>query len=147
MDWTIILSQFVQIPFKFYLGKEFVFIFLDEFLNRNLSKKIDKLRLPNGRLLDQESMSKKVQDDVFQVVRMPYMKSFSDRQYYAIAIGTYFANIILVVMLVVSYGGNDSRSNPIQYIVSLTSAMIQPLISYTLAGWLYFKCCQVFEIQ
>jgi hypothetical protein len=123
------------------MGKEFVFIFLDEFLNRTLSKKIDKLRLPNGKLFEQETMAKKVQEDIFHLVRMPYMKSFTDRQYYIISIATYIANLALVILLVVAYGASESKSNPIQYIVSLTSAMIQPLISYSLAGWLYYKCC------
>ena len=44
LDWTIILSQMIQVPFKFYLGKEFVFILIDELVNRSISKKIDHLK-------------------------------------------------------------------------------------------------------
>lgn len=39
-----IIVVFIGFPFKFYLGKEFLFIFLDEVINKSLSKKIDKLQ-------------------------------------------------------------------------------------------------------
>jgi hypothetical protein len=41
MNWTMILSQLAQISFKFYLGKEFVYILLDELWNKSLSTKME----------------------------------------------------------------------------------------------------------
>ena len=39
-----IIVVFIGFPFKFYLGKEFLFIFLDEVFNKSLSQKIDQLK-------------------------------------------------------------------------------------------------------
>lgn len=36
-----IVVVFIGFPFKFFLGKEFLFIFLDEAFNKSLSTKID----------------------------------------------------------------------------------------------------------
>ena len=33
LNWIIVAIQFLQIPFKFYLGKEYVFILIDELQN------------------------------------------------------------------------------------------------------------------
>ena len=38
------LMILVQIPFKFYLTKEFIFVLYDEIKNRGLSSKIEDLR-------------------------------------------------------------------------------------------------------
>jgi hypothetical protein len=38
----------LQIPFKFYLGKEFVFILIDELVNKSLSKKMEDLNFYLG---------------------------------------------------------------------------------------------------
>lgn len=48
MDWTMILSQLAQIPFKFYLGKEFVYILLDELWNQSLSEKMEHYKTQCG---------------------------------------------------------------------------------------------------
>jgi hypothetical protein len=31
--------------------------------------------------------------------------------------------------------------------VSILAAMIQPLIEYTLSGWLFYKACVLYEIK
>jgi hypothetical protein len=142
MDWTIILSQMAQIPFKFYLGKEFVFILIDELRNKSISTKMDHLKtfLGNKKLYS-ETMIKRVQDDIYQVVRMPYMR-YSNTQYYSISIAIYFFNLGIVVLLRSFYQGGDyDKLNPVQYIVSLTAAGVQPLIVYTLSGFLYYRTC------
>lgn len=75
MDWTIIISQMLQIPFKFYMGKEFVFILLDEMRNKSVSAKIDDLKKYMGnRKLYSENMVQRVRNDLYRVIRMPYMK-------------------------------------------------------------------------
>lgn len=38
------LIVFLSFPFKFYIGKEFFFILLDEIKNKSLSQKIDQLK-------------------------------------------------------------------------------------------------------
>lgn len=39
-----VIVVFIGFPFKFFLGKEFLFIFLDEAVNKSLSQKIDQLQ-------------------------------------------------------------------------------------------------------
>ena len=56
----------LQIPFKFYLGKEFVFIMIDELMNKSISTKMEHLkRFLGDRKLYSETMIKKVQDDIY----------------------------------------------------------------------------------
>lgn len=106
MDWTIVLSQMFQIPFKFYLGKEFLFIFIDELKNKSISLKIDDLKLYMGnQKLYTENMVQRVRNDLYKVVRMPYMK-LSDRQYYGISVGAYLFNLIIVILLRIFYKGS-----------------------------------------
>lgn len=105
-----------QIPFKFYLGKEFVFILIDEWFHKSISIKIDHLKkITEGEKnrLYSETMIKKVQDDLYKIVRMPYMR-YSNCQYYSIAISTYAFNIIIVVLLRTFYKGDEnSNTNPV----------------------------------
>jgi hypothetical protein len=65
----------LQIPFKFYLGKEFVFILIDELVNKSLSKKMEDLNFYLGnKEMYSKKMIKKVHKDLYRIVRMPYMK-------------------------------------------------------------------------
>ena len=144
MDWTVILSQFLQIPFKFYLGREFVLILLDELSTKSLSKKLDSLQLSMDKY--SQSMVERVNDDFFKVLRMPYMKS-SKRWYYTVTIGTYAINLLIVLLIHNLYPSEDSDNNPVQCIVSVSAALIQPLIVYSLSGWLYYKTCVNYDIK
>jgi hypothetical protein len=67
MDWTIILSQLAQIPFKFYLGKEFVYIIYDELRNQSLSTKMEHFKQQFGDPKKQYSSTvvKKLQTDLY----------------------------------------------------------------------------------
>jgi hypothetical protein len=129
------------------MGKEFVLILLDEIMNRSLSQKLDHLNANLGReRIYSDNIVEKVQEDLYMIVRMPYMKS-SNRWYFIITISTYLINLIIVLLLRIFYPSTDSSSNPVQYIVTTFAAMIQPLIVYSLSGWLYYKACTVFEIK
>ena len=80
------------------------------------------------------------------VLRMPYMKS-SNRWYYLTTIGTYVINLVLVLLIHSLYPSTDSDNNPVQCIVSVSAALIQPLIVYSLSGWLYYKTCVNYDIK
>jgi hypothetical protein len=61
-----IVVVFIGFPFKFFLGKEFLFIFLDEAFNKSLSQKIDQLKsLTSTRDAVTEEMVSKVKDDIY----------------------------------------------------------------------------------
>lgn len=113
LDWTIILCQLLQIPFKFYLGKEFVYILIDELLNRSISRKMDHLKyyqtMTSGKdgVTYSETVIQRVRDDLYQIVRMPYMK-FSNKWYYTIGIAIYMFNLSIVMLLRLFYIGNSS---------------------------------------
>jgi hypothetical protein len=80
---------------------------------------------------------------------MPYMK-LSNGQYYSVAVVTYLFNLAVVMILRNSYDGSQedsSNNNPVRYLVSVTAAMFQPLIVYSLSGWLYYKASLQYEIQ
>lgn len=147
IDWCILLSMMIQIPFKFYLGKEFVFIFIDELVNRSISKKIDDLKqcLGNKNKFS-ETMIQKVHDDLYQIVRMPYMK-YSKCQYYSITIAIYAFILAVVLIMSDAYFDNETALNPVQYILTIAAAMFQPLIIYSLSGWLYFRACVEYDLK
>ena len=65
-----IVVVFIGFPFKFYLGKEFLFILIDEIFNKSLSKKIDQLKsLTTTKDAVTNEMVAKVKDDIYQLVR------------------------------------------------------------------------------
>lgn len=107
MDWTVILSQLAQIPFKFYLGKEFVYIIYDELTNQSLSTKMEHFKKQCGDPKKQYSSTvvKKLQTDLYQIVRQPYM-NMSNCTYYAIGISVYLINLMIVVALRLIYKGD-----------------------------------------
>jgi len=95
------------------MGKEFVLIVLDEIMNRSLSRKLDHLKANLGRdRLYSDNIVEKVQEDLYMVVRMPYMKS-SNRWYFSITISTYLINLVIVLLLRTFYPNTDSSSNPV----------------------------------
>ena len=61
------LMILIQIPFKFYMTKEFLFILYDEIKNRGLSSKINDLKLYNKGELPHYSRQevKKLRDDLY----------------------------------------------------------------------------------
>ena len=71
-----------------------------------------------------ETVIQKVHDDLYQIVRMPYMK-FSNKWYYTIGILIYSFNLFMVMVLRFFYIGNNLQaSNPVQYIVTTCAALI-----------------------
>jgi hypothetical protein len=84
----------MQIPFKFYLTKEFLFILYDELKNRGLSSKIEDLRAYSfgDRPLYSELQVQKLRDDLYQIVRMPYLK-FSNKEYLTLTTVTYVVTV------------------------------------------------------
>lgn len=91
-------------------------------------------------------MIQKVHEDLYQIVRMPYMK-YSKCQYYSITIAIYAFILTVFMILNEAYFQNDTAMNPVQYLVTIAAAMFQPLITYSLSGWLYFKACIVYEVK
>jgi len=69
-----VLIVFLSFPFKFYIGKEFFFILVDELKNRSLSTKIDQLKsYTSTKGVYTQEMIKKVEKDIYQIVRQPYL--------------------------------------------------------------------------
>lgn len=70
-----ILIVFLAFPFKFYIAKEFLFILADEYFNKSLSNKIDLLKTyTSTKGVYTDDMVKKVKDDIYHIVRQPYLK-------------------------------------------------------------------------
>jgi hypothetical protein len=106
LDYTIILAQLLQIPFKFYLGKEFVYILIDEFMNKSISKKMDHLKYyQSEKKKYSETVIQRVHNDLYQIVRMPYMK-FSNRWYYTIGAAIYLFNLAIVSIMRLTFVGD-----------------------------------------
>ena len=88
-----------------------MYILIDELLNRSLSRKMDHLKYYQNLKEDDgvkysETVIEKVHDDLYQIVRMPYMK-FSNKWYYTIGIIIYSFNLFIVMVLRFFYIGND----------------------------------------
>ncbi len=79
-----ILSYIVIVPFKFFIAKEFVFIFYDELLTRSLSSKIDKLKKYTSiNNVYTNDMVIKLKKDLYVLMRQPYLR-ISNFRYYLI---------------------------------------------------------------
>ena len=71
-------------PYKYFIAKEFLFIFWDELINHSLSKKIDELKKFTTRKgVYTKDMVKKIKKDIYILVRQPYLK-LSNRRYYTL---------------------------------------------------------------
>ena len=92
----IILLSF---PFEFYIGKEFFFMMYEEFKHNTISQKIDWLKsCTSTKGVYTEAMVEKIRDDIYEIIRQPYMK-YSNRKYYAISTVIYLLNIITIVAM------------------------------------------------
>ena len=90
----------IQIPFKFYLTKEFLFVLYDEIKNKGLSSKIEDLRdfSNNESPHYSELQIEKVREDLYQIVRMPFMK-FSNTEYYSLTSIAYFSTVAFMFLV------------------------------------------------
>eukprot|EP00347_Sterkiella_histriomuscorum_P020780 403336486 len=147
VNWILVTINFLQIPFKFYLGKEFVFILIDELLNKSLSGKMEDLKqFQIGKQVYSDHMINKVREDVYNVIRMPYMK-FSNKFYYSISAAVYLVNFILVLLIRGYYEPMFQAYNPLQYFVRVAAAVVQPLMTYILPGLFYHLACRNYDIN
>ncbi len=89
----------LQIPFKFFLEKEFLFIIYDELVNQSVSKKILEMR---KTLMSDQQYShltvKKLSDQHYQLVREPYLK-LSTKEYRILTSSVYILNIVLLFIV------------------------------------------------
>ena len=89
--------MFFSFPFQFYIGKEFFFILYDEIINKSLTTKLDELKsFTSQKDVITEAMLQKVRDDMYQIVRQPYMK-YSKKKYYLISSLIYLPNFLLAM--------------------------------------------------
>jgi hypothetical protein len=84
------------IPLKFFAGKEFMLILFDEIRNKSMSKKVADLKQHYNadNKVYSNQMIDKLNEDVFYIVRMPFMK-MSNCLYYSLVIGLYLVNLLL----------------------------------------------------
>jgi hypothetical protein len=139
--------MFLQIPFKFFLEKEFLFILYDELKDLGVSESVDGIQrdLYAERGYNQSAIERVSTRDHYQVVRENYLK-LSKREYMLITTGLYVFNMVLLVLLKTEYLPPDrgtSEDNDTTDIIVATSAVIgafiQPLVVYVASGYFYYK--------
>jgi len=90
----------LQIPFKFFLEKEFLFIIYDEIVNESVSQKIQDQR--KALISEQQKYThlsmKRLSDQHYQLVREPYLR-LSSKEYRILTTSVYLANVLLLFLI------------------------------------------------
>ncbi|CDW76716.1 UNKNOWN [Stylonychia lemnae] len=147
IDWQLVIISVLQIPFKFYLGKEFVLILFDELMYKSLSSKIDDMKAQHrSKKVFTDLTVHKVREDLYDIIRMPYMR-FSKAQYNSISLVTYLINFLMVLFIRGYYHPNFQSKNPLQYVVRISAAIVQPLMIFVFPGFLYKQTCDLYDIK
>jgi len=132
----------MQIPFKFYLTKEFLFILYDEFKNRGLSSKIEDLRAySSGDRPHYSTLQvQKLREDLYQIVRMPYLK-FSNKEYLTLTTVTYVLTVA-TMFFINAFIDLDTKLSLAQIhweILSACCGFAEPIITYIIPGVYFYK--------
>ncbi|CDW85733.1 UNKNOWN [Stylonychia lemnae] len=148
VNGMIVVVTLLQIPFKFFVSKEFLFIMYDELRNCGLSNKVDQMQKKvYGNLGYTQQSIRQISAQHYQIVREPYLK-LSKKEYYILTTSIFLIDCVLVGILKSDlrdqYGGSGRF---IQYMTNVTSAIIQPLVVYCCSGYFYYKACLKFEIK
>lgn len=141
-----IITVFLAFPFKFYIGKEFIFLLIDEITKRSLSSKIDQLKTcTSTRGVFTEQMVKEVRKDIFQIVRQPFLK-YSRLKYNLIVSIVLLPNFILAGLFY-----STAHSNQF-FEIFLRSEMVKiykggvvPFVMFFLPGLLYYRACIYYQ--
>ena len=138
---------FLQIPFKFYLIKEFMFVLYDEFKNRGISSKINDLKTHSSSNAPYSAlMVKKIRKDLYQIVRQPFLK-LSSKEYYIISTIVYAFTIPPIIIM--HFFVNTSTYLLLVHweILNLSCAIVEPIIIFIVAGYYYQCMCVEYEIK
>lgn len=133
----------VQIPFKFYLTKEFLFILYDELKNRGISSKIEDLRAysSNGENQHYSQLQiEKLREDLYQIVRMPFLK-FSNKEYFVLTSIAYMCTVGAMVLVNAFLPPVHLKSLIAIHweVLTATCAFVEPIIIFILPGLCYYK--------
>lgn len=80
---------------------------IDELKNKSISTKMEHLKYFMGmKNRHSATVITKVKDDLYKIVRMPYMK-LSNTAYYTIGVIVYLFNLVVVIVLRYCYRGNS----------------------------------------
>ncbi|CDW76158.1 UNKNOWN [Stylonychia lemnae] len=138
---------FIQIPFKFYICKECIFVIYDELRNRGLSSKINDLKAyANDNAPYSLQMVAKIREDLYEVVRMPFLK-FSRQEY--ILISTIIYSLTIPPIIILHLWRDDSSVYLREHweALNLNCAIIEPVIVFIISGYYYQKVALHFDIK
>lgn len=137
---------FISFPFKFYIGKEFFFIFIDEIKNRSLSSKIDELKsYTSSKGVYTQEMIKKVEKDIYQIVRQPYL-NYSKRKQVILTLVVLIPNVLLSFYYFFSVPNHEFILVVLRAeLLKIYKLAIQPFIMFFLPGYLYYQACVFFQ--
>jgi hypothetical protein len=85
-----------SVPIKFFIGKEFFFVMLDEIRNESISSKIQHLNdyKTQDNKVYSHLMINELNPGYYELVRMPYMKMKNSR-YFLIVLALFLLNLVL----------------------------------------------------
>ncbi len=158
----IIIGPFMllSIPIRFFIGKEFALVFIDELNNKSISSKIDHLKehkTQNNKVYS-HLMINELNPGYYELVRMPYMK-MKNAHYFLFVLGFFMINLILAYPAIEYfksvYGIDGYTFNYDEYVVSfilvgnfaVVASVVSPLMMYVVPGYLYYRVCIEFNIE
>lgn len=139
------LIVFLSFPFKFFIGKEFFFVLIDEIFHKSLSNKIDQLKTyTSTRGVYTLEMIKEVKKDIFQIVRQPYLK-YSRLKYNLLVILILLPNYLLAYF----YYSSSSTQEFMEIFIhselfKAYKGAVHPFVMFFLPGLLYYRACIYF---
>ncbi|CDW76841.1 UNKNOWN [Stylonychia lemnae] len=143
-----ILHLILVFPFYFFMAKEYSFILYDELKHRSLSNKIEELKkYASMKDVYTENMVQKIRDDIYILVRQPYLK-LNNKEFYTFT--TILASPIFIVTLLFIFFQNIQQYRFAMYFtmsINFIQAGVVPLIMLILPGILYYKADQTFDIK
>eukprot|EP00347_Sterkiella_histriomuscorum_P024417 403331187 len=137
----------VQIPFKFFVAKESLIIIYDELKNRGLSSKIDDLKLySNSKAPYSKQMVQKIREDLYQIVRMPFLK-FSRKEYIILSTIVYSLTIPPIILMHLWENSSIPLLKFHWELLTLNCSICEPIIIFIVSGHFYNYMCIQYEID
>jgi hypothetical protein len=110
--------------------------------NKGLSSKIEDLRNfdNNESPHYSELQVEKIREDLYQIVRMPFMK-FSNKEYYSLTSIAYFLTVAFMFLVNAFIGiENEGPLSSFTWeILTSCCAFVEPIITYIIPGVYYYK--------
>ena len=129
-------------PYKFFIAKEFLFIFWDEVINKSLSSKIDELKQRSSmKNVITKNMVQKIRSDIYVIVRQPYLR-LSNRKYYTLTSLLVIPTIIFSIVFFFCDSLSELKFPIIlTLILRLFMTPILSIVMMVFPGALYYIAC------